>query len=108
MNVQKRVSQGLKVLQYYTTRDWVFKNDNLLKLHEEMNSVDKAKFWLDGTTIDCNEYLLNYILGTRHFLLKEKPESIPKARAMLKRFDLDNKFEGVRINELFFFQIVLP
>lgn len=88
MNVQKRVSQGLKVLQYYTTRDWVFKNDNLQKLQQEMNSVDKEKFWLDGSKVDCNEYLLNYILGTRHFLLKEKPESIPKARAMLKRFDI--------------------
>lgn len=85
VNVQKRISQGLKVLQYYTTRDWVFKNENFLKLHEEMNEIDKEKFCVDLKQVDTTEYLRNYILGTRHFLLKEKPESLPKARAMLKR-----------------------
>lgn len=85
MNVQKRVSQGLKVLQYYTTRDWIFKNENFIKLYDEMNEVDKEKFCCDSRQVDITEYLLNYILGTRHFLLKEKPESLPKARSMLKR-----------------------
>lgn len=85
VNVQKRVSQGLKVLQYYTTRDWVFKNENFIKLQQEMNEVDKEKFCCDLTRVNLEEYLLNYILGTRLYLLKEKPESLPKARALLKR-----------------------
>lgn len=85
MKVQKRVSQGLKVLQYYTTRDWVFKNENFLNLQHEMNEVDKEKFCVDLSKIDIKTYLRNYIIGTRHFLLKEKPESLPKARALLKR-----------------------
>lgn len=85
MNVQKRVSQGLKVLQYYTTRNWIFKNDNFRKLYEEMNEVDKEKFCCDLRQVNIKEYLLNYILGTRHYLLKDKPETLPKARAMLKK-----------------------
>lgn len=85
MNVQKRVSQGLKVLQYYTTRDWVFKNENFIALNEEMNEVDREKFCCDSRQVDITNYLTNYILGTRHFLLKEKPESLPKARATLKK-----------------------
>lgn len=44
MQVQKRVSQGLKVLQYYTTRNWVFKNDNMMKLHSRMNQRDRERF----------------------------------------------------------------
>lgn len=85
VNVQKRVSQGLKVLQYYTTRDWTFKNDNYVKLYQEMNEVDKEKFCCSSKDIVVKEYLLNYILGTRHFLLKESPESLPKARSLLKK-----------------------
>lgn len=86
MNVQKRVSQGLKVLQYYTTRNWIFKNDNFIKLHQEMSEVDKEKFSCDMRQVVVKEYLLNYILGTRTYLLKEKPDSLPKARKLLKRF----------------------
>jgi alcohol-forming fatty acyl-CoA reductase len=85
VNVQKRVSQGLKVLQYYTTRDWVFKNENFIKLYEEMNEVDKEKFYCDLKQIDMDDYLKTYILGTRLYLVKEKPETLPKARALLKR-----------------------
>lgn len=85
VNVQKRVSQGLKVLQYYTTRDWVFKNDNFISLNEELSCLDKEKFNCDLRQVNIQEYLLNYILGTRQYLLKETPESLPKARKLLQR-----------------------
>lgn len=51
MNVQKRVSQGLKVLQYYTTKDWIFRNENFLKLYEDMNDYDKDTFYCDNTKV---------------------------------------------------------
>lgn len=85
VNIQKRVSLGLNVLQYYTTRDWIFKNENFLAVHRNLSEVDKEKFFCDLSKVDPKEYLVNYILGTRHFLLKEKPETLPKARATLKR-----------------------
>ena len=44
VNIQRRISQGLKVLQYYTTKDWLFKNDNLRRLREKMSTVDQQKF----------------------------------------------------------------
>ena len=86
VNVQKRVSQGLKVLQYYTTRDWIFKNENFIKLYQEMNEVDKEKFYCDLKQIEIKDYLKNYIIGTRHYLLKDTPESLPKARKLLRRW----------------------
>lgn len=46
VSIQKRVSQGLKVLQYYTTKNWVFKNDNLQRLRDQMSTVDQQKFYL--------------------------------------------------------------
>lgn len=44
VNVQKRISQGLKVLQYYTTKPWVFRNDNLLRMESMLNKEDSQKF----------------------------------------------------------------
>lgn len=42
--VQKRISQGLKVLQYYTTKNWIFKNDKFLRMRYKMNKADREKF----------------------------------------------------------------
>lgn len=47
IRVQKKVSTGLKVLQYYTTKIWVFNNSNLRNLREKLNDHDKAVFNFD-------------------------------------------------------------
>lgn len=85
MNVQKRIGQGLNVLQYYTARDWKFRNDNLVNLSCEMNDVDKEKFFCDTKPMLPEDYMRNYVLGVRKFMLKETPESLPKSRRLLKR-----------------------
>lgn len=41
--------------------------------------------------IDWDVYVGHYILGARHYLLKEKPESLPKARILLRRLYLLDK-----------------
>ncbi|KAG5682531.1 hypothetical protein PVAND_011878 [Polypedilum vanderplanki] len=85
VNIQKRISQGLKVLQYYTTREWLFKNENFRKLRDDMNAIDQQRFYCDLSKIDYNDYILNYILGIRKFILNESLSSLPKARAKLMR-----------------------
>ncbi|XP_037039618.1 putative fatty acyl-CoA reductase CG5065 [Bradysia coprophila] len=92
VQVQKRVSQGLKVLQYYTTRNWVFKNDNMMQLHRRMNQRDRERFNFNVDEINWDDYIGNYILGARHFLLKEKPETLPSARKLLRKLYLLDKF----------------
>lgn len=42
--------------------------------------------------VDQTEYINNYILGARHFLLKEKPETLPAARALLFKLYLLDRF----------------
>lgn len=85
INIQRRLSQGLKVLEYYTTRTWNFRNDNFKAIYADLNEVDKKKFNFNMAEVELKEYLLNYILGVRKFILKETPEDLPKARANLKR-----------------------
>lgn len=85
VNIQRRLSHGLKVLEYYTTRTWNFRNNNFKQIYADLNDVDKKKFNFNLADVELKEYLLNYILGIRTFILKEKPEDLPKARANLKR-----------------------
>lgn len=63
--------------------------------------VNKRPFFLSLNAlvlyfqIDWDSYLCNYILGARHFLLKEKPETLPKARILLRRLYLLDKLVSV-------------
>lgn len=74
MNVQKRVSQGLKVLQYYTTKEWIFNNKNFLKLYEDMNDFDKETFYCDNTKV----------MDTLMILFNNLIDLLPAYRLMLK------------------------
>lgn len=84
INIQRRINDGLEVLQYFTTREWIFKNNNLIELRESMNRIDRQIFTLDFEKIDCVEYVATCVLGARHYLLKEDPASLPRSRKLLK------------------------
>ena len=86
LRVQRKVSMGLDMLQYYTTKLWIFKHDELNNLYKKMNKNDQDIFCFDTRNIDWYDFIRNYILGARLYLLKEKPETLPKARKLLKRY----------------------
>lgn len=85
VRVQKKVSTGLKVLQYYTTKIWVFKNDKLENLPQKLSLRDRERFDLTVDQINWEKYLHDMIMGVRVYLLKESPETIPQARRILRR-----------------------
>lgn len=80
VRIQKRISDGLEVLQYFTTREWVFHNTNLLILWGDMSSKDKKLFPIDFLNIDEIEYIKNVILGARQYCMKENLSTLPRAR----------------------------
>lgn len=80
VRIQKRISDGLEVLQYFTTRDWVFHNTNMLILWGDMCPKDKDLFTLDLLQIDVIEYMKDIILGARQYCMKEDPSTLPRAR----------------------------
>lgn len=45
VGIQRRISQGLKVLQYYTTKNWTFKNEKFLRMKERMSPKDRELFF---------------------------------------------------------------
>ncbi|XP_078052126.1 putative fatty acyl-CoA reductase CG5065 isoform X2 [Augochlora pura] len=80
VRIQKRISDGLEVLQYFTTKEWIFHNTNLLIMWGEMSPKDKEIFQIDFLQINLEEYMKNCILGARQYCMKENLSTIPKAR----------------------------
>jgi hypothetical protein len=68
-------------LAYFMTKSWVFKNDKLLGLRTKVPPCDSKHFQLDALeTIDTETYFKNALEGGRLYLLKEGPETWPRAR----------------------------
>lgn len=84
LRVQQKISDGLRVLQYFTTRQWDFSNDRLLALRESLSETDRKEFSMDFEKMEMETYFRDCILGARQYCLKEDPASIPRARKTLK------------------------
>lgn len=80
VKVQNRVTTGLDLLQYYTTKEWTFRNDMMKNLENSLSSSDRETFFMNTKAICWNEYILAYILGTRKYCLKDDPSTLPRAR----------------------------
>ena len=73
-------------LEFFMRRSWVFNNDKLLSLRSHILPCDKEEFKLDHLEqIDLEDYFTNCINGGRLFLLKEYPDTLPKAKVHFKR-----------------------
>ncbi|KAK2580054.1 hypothetical protein KPH14_012338, partial [Odynerus spinipes] len=80
VKVQQKVALGLELLQYYTTKQWIFRNDVMKDTQKRLCSSDKETFFMDTKAICWDKYLLTYILGTRKYCLKDDPSTLPHAR----------------------------
>lgn len=80
VRIQKRILDGLEVLQYFTTRQWIFYNKNLIALNNELSPMDKKLFPTIVYDVDIMEYFKHIVLGARQYCMKEDPSTLPKAR----------------------------
>lgn len=54
IKIQKRINYGLKVLQYYTTKEWHFTNDNYVALRGKISKKDNETFYTDISVRNFN------------------------------------------------------
>lgn len=80
VRIQKRISVGLEVLQYFTTREWWFDTHNFKSLATKLKPADFATFPMDLAIIEIVPYIESCMIGGKLFCLKEKMENLPKAR----------------------------
>ncbi|XP_014467647.1 PREDICTED: putative fatty acyl-CoA reductase CG5065 [Dinoponera quadriceps] len=80
VKIQKRIADGLEVLQYFTMKNWIFYSKKLLMMRDEMSPEDQRLFPISFKLLDLTEYMKVIILGTRQYCMKEDLSTLPKAR----------------------------
>lgn len=83
IRIQKRIFIGLGVLQFFTTRNWIFKSDKFKEMYRKLSPEEKVIFNMNTEEVEVTEYLKTVILGGRQYCLKEPLETLPKARKQL-------------------------
>lgn len=81
--IYQKVHRTTAALEYFTTNEWIYRTENFEALNEELSLEDRRKFLIDVRAIDWPKYMENYVLGIRHYLLREDPKTIDAAKFRL-------------------------
>lgn len=87
VRIQNKLWKAVEVLEYFTSREWHWTNDNMLFLKEQMDQSDQQEFDFDVRNIDWDVYLQNYFLGTKNYALKETAEKLHEAKLNIARLE---------------------
>lgn len=85
VRLQSKLSKASECLEYFCTRQWNFRDDNIRQLSEQLSPEDRETFMFDVKQINWPSYLEHYILGIRQFILKENPDTLPAARSYVTK-----------------------
>lgn len=86
VHLQTKIHNGLELLQFFTTREWIFDSTNFLNLwySDLMNAKDRELFNMDFNTLTLQDYMKRCAYGARTYCMKESPSTIPKCKRQLK------------------------
>ncbi|KAH8253886.1 hypothetical protein KR032_007467 [Drosophila birchii] len=85
VNVQNKIAKAVECLEYFATRQWRFKDDNVHALLHTLSPKDREIFVFDVRHINWDNYVERYVLGFREFLFKQRPDSLPASRKRMLR-----------------------
>ncbi|XP_050295769.1 putative fatty acyl-CoA reductase CG5065 [Anthonomus grandis grandis] len=84
IRIQKKIHQGLELLQFFTVREWNFASQRFLALWDEMDERDRKAFPMDFHALPIESYLEISVLGARQYCMKEPLSSLPRCRIQQK------------------------
>ncbi|XP_047451727.1 fatty acyl-CoA reductase 1 isoform X1 [Mugil cephalus] len=90
MKTITRLHKAMMVLEYFTSHSWVWNTDNVAMLLAQMSPEDKKVFNFDVRQLHWAEYMENYCMGTKKYVLNEELSGLPAARKHL------NKLRNIR------------
>jgi len=97
VRIQNKLWKAVEVLEYFTSREWHWTNDNILFLKEQLNSSDQEEYDFDVRNIDWEVYLDNYCLGTKQYALKEDMALLPVAQENIARLQRRDRIINVAL-----------
>ncbi|XP_054002362.1 fatty acyl-CoA reductase wat-like [Hylaeus anthracinus] len=85
MDTYRKIHKFSKVISYFSSQEWYFRNDNVMKLWQKLNSVDRKIFNFNVTNLDWEEYCYRHIRGIRIYMFKESPDSLQEGVYKFRR-----------------------
>lgn len=85
IKIQDKLSKAVECLEYFTTHQWRWQDDNVRNLLTYMSAKDRENFKFDVSEIHWDKYLEKYVLGFREYLFKQSPKSLPSSRKKMTR-----------------------
>ncbi|XP_074032397.1 putative fatty acyl-CoA reductase CG5065 isoform X2 [Leptinotarsa decemlineata] len=83
MRIQKKIYDGLELLQFFSTREWHFRSEKFAAIQDSLTKTDQELFPM-LQLIPIEEYMLAGLLGVRQYCLKEDLSSLPRCRRKQK------------------------
>uniref|UniRef100_A0A6I8RGU7 Fatty acyl-CoA reductase n=1 Tax=Xenopus tropicalis TaxID=8364 RepID=A0A6I8RGU7_XENTR len=90
MKTITRLHKAMMLLEYFTSNSWVWNNENTNMLMSQLSPDDKKAFNFDVRQLHWAEYMENYCMGTKKYVLNEEMSGLPAARKHL------NKLRNIR------------
>ena len=80
VKIQDKLQVANESLEFFKLTEFKFHSKNVDKLLNLMSKEDEDKFEIDVKKIDWNDYFVNYALGIRQYVLKQKPSTVESCR----------------------------
>lgn len=85
VNIQGKLEKAAKCLEYFSTQQWRFLDDNVRALNMSLSVDDRREFCFDVNEIDWASYIESYVLGIRQFIFKQHPNTLEDSRKQLNK-----------------------
>uniref|UniRef100_UPI00398EB732 fatty acyl-CoA reductase 1 isoform X4 n=1 Tax=Pristiophorus japonicus TaxID=55135 RepID=UPI00398EB732 len=85
MKIFNRLHKSMMLLEYFSSKSWDWSTDNMNMLMSQLSLEDKRGFNFDVRQLHWPEYIENYCIGTKKYVLNEDMSGLPAARQHLKK-----------------------
>ena len=85
VRLQSKLQKGVETLEFFTSTQWEFTNDNIYGIINEMNEIDNKTFNVDVRDLSWKYYIDQYCLGIKKYLLKEDMSKMANCRRKLNK-----------------------
>jgi fatty acyl-CoA reductase len=75
-----RMTKAIEALEFFATNQWSWTSNNVKQLKADMPSNDLGVFDFDLKPLDWQVFIDAYVLGTRHYVLKNSPDTLDSSR----------------------------
>ncbi|KAL4660310.1 fatty acyl-CoA reductase 1-like, partial [Arapaima gigas] len=85
MRIFNKLHKAAGLLEYFSNQEWEWSSDNADMLMNQLSAEDQQIFKFNVRQLNWPEYLENYCIGTKKYVLNEDLADIPVAKQHLRK-----------------------